>query len=137
MKQKRWFLGLYLIIAVIFGFLGLVDSVLTYFAIAPNYALYYSMAIAVFSFVFFFFNIFSLTVFRHHGVEKIAYVLPAYYLICYVLFFILSFALAEITVGWVTNALIAANSLTSLFEICFGLYLIKKIGYKKESGSPQ
>lgn len=135
MKQKRWFLGLYLIIAVIFGFFGLVDNILAYFAIAPNYALYYSAAIAVFSFVFFFFNIFSIAVFRHHNVEKIAYVLPAYYLICYVMFFIISFTLAEITVNWVTNTLMGASALTSLFEMGFGLYLLKRLRYQNENKS--
>ncbi|MEW5896242.1 MAG: hypothetical protein AB1668_00990 [Nanoarchaeota archaeon] len=136
MKQKRWFLSLYLVVAVVFGVLGLIESILAYFTTAPqiipNYAYYYSLAMAVFSFLFFFFNIFSIAVFRHHGVVRIAYVLPAYYLICYVLFFILGFAFAGITVGWVTNALIAASTLTSLFEIGFGLYLMKRFVFKKE-----
>ena len=86
------------------------------------------------SFVYFFFNIGSIAVFRYHRVERIAYVLPIYHLIA-ILFFI-SIGLILMSLGtvseWVLGSLRVMGISTSLFEIVFSLYLLNRIGFTRE-----
>lgn len=128
MKTKKEFLKVYLIIALIYGILGLIDGSFIFFNFTNNL---FSLILAFLSFIFFFFNIISLIIFRHHYVPKLAYVLPIYHLITYCLFFGVGFYLFfkpdfyDLT--WIP--LMITGIVFSLLEIMFCIYLLKKTDF--------
>jgi len=127
MMKKRGFLKVYLFIALAFGILGLIDSILATIKISSDI---YSTILVPLTFLFFLFNIVVIPVFHQHRIERIAYVLPIYHLASYILFFGLGLwlGIAELlTSFWII--LIIIGSLTSLFEIGFSSYLLKKFGF--------
>ena len=123
MKPKRGFLKFYLVIALLMGFLGLLDNV---FAVVNFTLLLYRYSVVTILFLFFFFNVSALAVFRHHRVEHIAYVLPIYHLLSYLLFIGVGAVIIfiETTPEFLTIGIILAGFLSSLFEILFSGYLL-------------
>jgi len=125
MGIKLGFFRTYLYSVIIIGLIGLADAVLTFLRIhLPLYARLVSLLL----FLFFFFNIFSMAVFRKTGLPRVAYILPLYYVISYVLFLSLGIYLAitAIIPSWLSLTLIGIQLASSLFEIVFSLYLLTK-----------
>lgn len=128
MHHKTGFLKAYLIITLLMGFLGLLDNSFVIVNFTP--LLYQYIAATILS-LFFFFNLSSLFVFRHHGVERIAYVLPVYHLLSYLLF---------IGIGGIISSrgttpelwrmiLLGVGFLSSLFEVAFSSYLLYRADF--------
>ena len=122
------FLRTYLFSVIIIGLIGLADAMLTYMKIAPPL---YVKIVPLLLFLFFFFNIFSIAIFRRHPLERIVYILPIYHIITYIIF--LSLGLYLIIRGtipdWLSLALIGMQVVSSLFELSFSLYLLRKSGF--------
>lgn len=141
MKQpKKKFLQVYLIIALIFGFISFADNTFIFLSntfdgtfLNLNNEIY-TLVLAALSFLFFFFNLTSIMVFKHQRVEKIAYVLPLYHLLNNVLF--VGIGLILNILNTVSNAVwmgvIVAGILCSLFEIGFSSYLLKRVSSPPE-----
>lgn len=128
MKSGYGFLRVYLYSVVFIGLIGLADALLTFFAISP---LLYVRIVSLLLFLFFFFNIFSLAVFRRHPLPKIVYVLPIYHIVSYIFFLSLGLYLVitGINPSWLSFALIGLQLVSSLFELSFSMYLLKKFDY--------
>lgn len=128
MHSRTGFLRAYLIIALLMGFLGLLDNIFALVNVTP--ALYQDIVVTIL-FLFFFFNLYSIIIFRRHKVERIAYVLPIYHLLSYALF--VSFGITVIFVAatpeWLATALIGLGFASSLFEIVFSAYLLTKLDF--------
>lgn len=131
MRQRYWFLKFYLIVALIFGFLSLSDNLLTTLKIDLNI---YNLTLLIMGFFFFFFNIAAIPLFHHHHVERIAYVLPIYHIVTYLIFLGLGLylALLENVDGWIWTSLLVIGFITSIFEMVFSAYLLKRMFKKKE-----
>ena len=127
MKPRRWFLRIYLILALIFGLLGLSDSILSLLEVSSAI---YSLIMVLVPFLFFFFNIIAIPTFHHHRAEKIAFVLPIYHIVTYILFIGLAFVLFSMDNihKLVETGIITIGLLTSAFEIGFSIYLLKRFG---------
>lgn len=122
MKRKRNFLLVYLSLALLLGFVGIVSDLIGLLGKVSNIHFYIMGNLVL---LFFLFNVVAIPVFHHLKLERIVYVLPIYYLVSYVLFFILGLVLT------ITEAMIGIftiiSILTSVFEIGFSIYLIKKL----------
>ena len=125
MRPRYWFLKFYLIVALILGVLSLSDSIFSALDININV---YNLTLLIIGFFFFFFNIIAIPLFHHHHVKKIAYVLPIYHIITYLLFLGLGFYLAALqnVDSLIWNSLTITGFITSIFEIVFSLYLLRK-----------
>ncbi len=122
MKTKMNFLRVYLYLAISFGIMGILDEILIYFNLTFHSSIFSLLLIA-----FFFFNIISIAFFHHHRIQRIAYVLPIYYLISYLTFNIFALILLKynLFVNW--NILLTIIAfLSSIFEIGFSSYLLDK-----------
>jgi len=128
MRRILGFLKTYLVVSLIFGMVDLADNILTFLKFNDSW---YAVAISIFFFLFFFFNILSLIIFRYHRVPRIAYVLPFYYLVSYVLFILIALSLTLLTVlpPWLVPATVVLGVITSLFEMGFSIYLLQKIDF--------
>lgn len=127
-KKKDKFLFIYLIVVLGFGGMGLIDSSLRLLGFSLEA---YAPIILALSGLFFFFNIFGLVHFMQEKLEKITWVLPIYHILSFVLFFLLGVVLGVmglmkegvvVILGWL-------GILTSVFEIGFGLYLLKRFKF--------
>ena len=125
MENKKRFLQVYLIIALLFGVLGVIDALLNFFG---SYPPTYGLIIAGFAFVFFIYNLFALVHFMQDKLEKITLVLPIYHLVSYFVFFMLGLVLVIMGVlgGLVLWGLNIIGLLASLFEIVFAGYLLRR-----------
>ena len=128
MKPRMRFLQIYLIIALMIGFLGLLDNLFA--LISFTHPIYQSIVVAIL-FLFFFFNIFSLAIFWHHRVPRAAYVLPVYHLLSYLLLVSIGGVIAYLSaipeLG--RNIILAGGFLSSLFEVAFSSYLLYKLDF--------
>jgi len=117
------FLKTYLIIALMIGFLGLLDGALSIIGFSSQI---YQLSLAAILFFFFFFNIYVLTALRRHHATRIAYVLPVYHLASYVLFVIMGIVIAttESNPAWLSSVLLGLGIATSLFELAFSASLL-------------
>ena len=70
-EKKLKFLRIYLILTLVFGVIGLSDSILSLLKIS---SLTYSIILGTLAFVFFFFNIFALVHIMQEKLEKITWV---------------------------------------------------------------
>ncbi|MEK6940242.1 MAG: hypothetical protein AABX31_05960 [Nanoarchaeota archaeon] len=125
MKSGHGFLRKYLYIVIIIALIGISDAMLTFLKVSfPLYA----RIIPLVLFLFFFFNIFAIAIFRRHQVGKIVYVLPIYYIISYLLFLSLGLYLVVrgIIPTWLSYTLIGIQAAFSLFELSFSVYLLMK-----------
>ena len=132
MKTKRWFLKTYLIAALAYGLLGLIDSGFVIFRFQSTA---FTRVLFSISFLFFFLSIAAIAFFGHHRVQRIAYVLPIYHLVSYLFFIVLGFILASMETfqKWVWLSLLIIGILTSLFEIIFSVYLMAATAFSAES----
>jgi len=131
MKTPLRFLRFYLVTALLIGAINLSDSLLALININSSI---FSLVLMILSFLFFFFNILSITIFHHQKVARIAYFLPVYYIASYVIFFILSSILIFRTVQPIVwNILIGVGIATSLFEMIFSTYLLRKFSRSSET----
>jgi hypothetical protein len=124
MEKKKSFLQIYLWITLFFGFLGLLDNTLNFF----NLNHIFSTFVVIVAFSFFIFNIVALIIFFRSPLKKIYFVLPIYHLLTYIFFVGLGIYLlvSNLTLGWITLTLIITGIITSIFEIVFSIYLLKK-----------
>jgi len=124
------FLRTYLFSVIIIGLIGLTDAVLTFLKITPAL---YTRIVPLLLFLFFFFNIFSIAIFRRHPLERIVYILPIYHIITYIIFLSLGLYLiiSGIIPDWLSLALIGMQVVSSLFELSFSVYLLKKFAPQK------
>ena len=121
--EKKRFLQIYLVLVIIFGLLGLVDNLLGVEGTAPKV---YSYLMLLLTLLFFLFNILAIAIFHHDRVQRLAYVLPIYHIITFVLFT----GMSTVLVKWISElwmGLIGLGFLTSLFEILFGFYVLAKV----------
>ena len=125
MKKKKGFLKTYLLLALIFGLYGLLDSVLTFFNVLNNIYVYLAF---ILPFLFFVFSIIAIPIFHHQRLERIVYVLPIYHILSYLIFFAFAFILSFFWLvhGWIWILIIILGFLTSIFEIWFSYYLLKR-----------
>ena len=123
MKEKRGFLKVYLYLALIFGVIHFVDSILTWTNV-PNAI---NWIISILTIFFFIFNFVTISFFHHHNVLNIHHYLPKIYIFNYALMFILSltFIFTEITPIITGIILFILNLTIALFLIIFSTYLIK------------
>ena len=131
MSHSTKFLQVYLYLALAFGLLGLLDSIFTVSNFMPPL---YVMSILAVSVLFFIFNIITIPLFMHQRVPRLAFVLPIYHVVSFMLFFGLGVALFVFNMAgkpmWVW-AMISVGIMASLFEIIFSLYLLRKLGFRK------
>ena len=127
-KIMSRFLGIYLLAVIIFGILGLIDSLLSIFRFTSSF--FYTFIFLIVNTFFFFFNLFMLLHFIRNKIEKITCVLPIYHLSIYLLFFIVgvSLGMAGLFAAWITPLAII-GILTSLFELTFGFYLLRRFEF--------
>ena len=123
MTQKRGFVKFYLFLTIIFGILGIIDSLLVVFQIQSTI---YDRIMGILLLLFLFFNLMAIALFQYYRVERIAFVLPIYHIISYGLFVFIGFWLIfkAITSAWVSPVLIVVGIATSLFEILFSIYVL-------------
>ncbi len=123
MKPKHGFARTYFIIAIIFGLLGLVDSMLNFFDVELPW---YAATLSILLFFFLILNITAIIFFHHHHVHTIAFVLPVYHIISYVLFVGLGIwiAVTQFTAPWLDVTLTGTEVVTSLFEVLFSFYVL-------------
>jgi len=129
MERKRGFLKVYLFIALILGIIGFIDTLLNIFDFKVDI---YLFIISMISLLFFFFNIIAIPIFHRYQEEKIAYVLPLYHLISYLVFLILGIVLISLglaAASWLGIVTIIIGFLTSFFEIGFSAYLLKRFEF--------
>ncbi len=128
MRPRLGFLHFYLYCTLIIGLLGLTDALLTFLKITP---LLYVRIVTLVLFLFVFFNILSIALFRRQNLEIIVYVLPIYHIASYVLFLSLGLYLAftAIIPLWLSFVLIGLQVVSSLFELGFSIYLLQKFDY--------
>lgn len=126
MEKKRGFIKAYLIIALIFGVVGLIDTSLTFLKLD---SLIYASIMGMIVILFFLFNLLSLFLLIRYQAEGIYFILPIYHLLLYSALFALSFlvSIVESLANFSWSVFIAIGYLTALFEISFSLYLLKRI----------
>ena len=124
-EKKLGFFKIYLIIALAFGVIGLSDSLLSLFQISSTI---YEIVVGILAFLFFFFNIFALVHIMQDKLEKITWILPLYHLLSAILFTFVGIILS--LKGLLTNGVLLSfgiiGILTSVFEVLFSLYLLKR-----------
>ena len=126
MPKKRGFLLTYLVLAIFVGVLSLVDSILAFLEITSNIFLIFLSIILI---MFFFLSIVAIALFHHHRIERLAYVLPVYYIISYLVFFGIGalITLKQIDSSAVFISLTIIGLLASFFEIGFSIHVIRKL----------
>ena len=127
MKSGLGFLRTYLYVIMIISLLGLTDAVLHFLKITP---ILYARIVPLVLFLFFFFNLFSIIIFRRRQLKRIVYLLPIYYLVSYIIFLSIGLGLSitGYTTTWLSFALIGIQAASSLFELGFSIYLLTKPG---------
>ena len=129
MRPRTRFFKNYLYIALLFGILGLTDTILSVLLSSTNQI--YAYIIGAAAFLFFFFNLAAIVIFKYSRAERIAYILPVYHLISYLFFFMVGLVLllAGQTPEWLRLFLIILGIIASIFEIGFSFYLLKKLDF--------
>ncbi len=127
-KKGRQFLGIYLLLAFVFGVLGLVDSSFSLFNFGSSNI--YEFIVLFLGFAFLFFNIFAIIHFINNKLEKITLALPIYHILSYgiLLFFGFVIGLYGLSNGMLFS-LSLVGMLTSGFEIVFSIYLLKRFEF--------
>lgn len=127
-KVMNRFLGIYLLTAIIFGMLGLTDSLLSIFRFTSSF--FYDFIFLIVNTFFFFFNLFILIHFIRYKIEKITWILPIYHLSLYLLFFVVGIymGMAGLFADWIIPLAII-GIVTSLFELAFGFYLLRRFEF--------
>lgn len=124
MPPKNRFLHFYLVTALLFGTLGLFDSLFTLTATPPAvYVTTLSLLLAA----FFLLNLAAFFTFWHQQLEKVALVLPIYHILSFLLFVVLSLFLIRDSLpesAWINFPV--AGILLSLFEMAFSAYLLHR-----------
>lgn len=125
MLERRQFYQIYLIIALGFGGIGLLDSFLQ-FCVSCKGA--YQTEISLISFMFVLINIIAIPYFWYNKMESFAYLLPVYHLSVYSLLTIFGIFLAmkSLVEGSTITGFIIAGMLASLFEITLTVFLMRK-----------
>jgi len=114
-------LEIYLYTALLFGIIGLIDSI-----IAPLFQLpiIYFNILSTLLFIFFIFNIIALVLFFNKKLAKKFLILPTYHLLMFIL---------SLTLSWLvgSNILFSLSIIigifTSLFETVFSIYLLTNL----------
>ncbi len=128
MAEKKGFLLVYLFLAGLAGLFGIIDNSLVFFESAGRM---YLSAVSLALLFYFCFNLLAIVVFYRQRQEPLAYVLPLYHLLTIILFSLIGLYFASGTSFFVRVSLLIIGYLTSLFEIGFSAYLLKKFGMIK------
>jgi hypothetical protein len=125
MKNKRILAKWYVLGALFFGVLGLIDTLITYYS-TPT--LLYLNFISFLFLLFFLANIFFLFYFIHNRLKSIFFILPIYHILLYIILSIIGIVVVfkEITTPSVALGFSVTAGITSIFEIIFSLYLLGK-----------
>jgi len=121
--DKHLTLKVYLVLALLFGLWGIVDILLSWLSIGSGI---YLKIITVCSLLFILFNIIIIPLFHHQRQERIAYVLPAYYLISSAIYLLLGVLAIYFTTmpSWSFELLFVLSLVSGLFETVFSAYLL-------------
>ena len=125
MGPRLGFLRIYLFSVLFIGLIGLADAGLTFFRISSPL---YVRIVTFLLFLFFFFNIFSIAIFRKYPLPRIVFVLPIYHISSYILFLSLGLFLTikNVIPPCLSYALIGMQVVSALFEMSFSIYLLTK-----------
>ena len=125
MSDRRRFFQIYLIIALGFGGIGLLDSFLQFCVSCQGT---YQTEISLISFIFLLLNIIAIPYFWYNKMELMAYLLPVYHISMYSLLSLFGIILAmkSLVQGPTVTGFIIAGMLASLFEITFTVLLMRK-----------
>ena len=126
MVQKRGFLKLYLITTLVIALLALINDALFLMGVSVTVS---TFSFSIFYFLFFFLSIIAIPLFHHFNIERIAYILPVYFIISYLIFSGVGGYLSakNLTEGNILLILGVVSIISSLFEGFFSVYLIKKL----------
>lgn len=124
MPGKKRFLKFYLITALLFGCLGVVDGMLPFLFTLP---VAYLNVLAILTVLFFLLNLTAFFTFWHQQQRKITYVLPFYHIFSLILFIVLSSLFSYNTLPANLLAFFPAIGIVlSVFEIFFSGYLLRR-----------
>ena len=128
MRMNLPFLRIYLYLVIFLALVGITDAVLT--VLSVNLLLYVRV-IPLLLFLFFFVNILSIAIFRRHHLPRRMYVLPIYLVTSYIIFLCLGIGLAVTGFNpvWLSPVLISIQAASSLFELGFSVYLLRKLDF--------
>ncbi len=126
MPEKREFLRVYLILALVIGIVAFADNILRLFKLTPKI---YVAITSVLFFLFFIISIIAIPLFVHHHAGGVVYILPIYYLVVYLFFSLLGLVLSFLPVLASRAELILtiAGFLTAIFQIVFAVYVLEKV----------
>jgi hypothetical protein len=116
---KKWFLISYLVLALLYGIVGVMDGIVVILQEVSNR---YLALVSIIGLLFFLFNFLAIAWFHHHQVPKLAHYFPLYHLIIYVLFFV-----AGILTESLSSFLVYLGLLLSVGEVIFVFYLFAKL----------
>lgn len=135
MPEKREFLRVYLILALLIGILAFANNILRLFKFTPKI---YIAITSVLFFLFFLVSIIAIPLFVHHHVGGVVYILPIYYLVVYLFFSLLGLVLSFLPVLASRAELILtiAGFLTAVFQIVFAAYVLEKVKPTASSTNP-
>lgn len=127
MERLQKFLRTYLIIAIFYALLGVLDSILQ---LTKYVTPFYTGLLSFMTFLFFLFNIIALVVLYKSIQERITLVLPVYHLALFLFFFLFGIVTASLAIKENLFFGIALFGLiSSLAELGFSYYLMKKLGF--------
>ncbi len=127
MERLQKFLRTYLIIAILYALLGVLDSILQLIKyVTPMY----TGLLSFMTFLFFLFNIVALVVLYKSNQERITLVLPVYHLALFLFFFLFGIVTASLAIKENLFFGIAIFGLiSSLAELGFGYYVLRKFRF--------
>jgi hypothetical protein len=127
MEKRMRFLRLYLIVAIIFALLGLLDSILT---LTGTLSTAYTYFISILAVAFFIFNIVAVVKFLRNKLENIVLILPIYNIAMYIIFFAIgihaTYALTRESIFFYSAIV---GLVTSLAELVFAGYLLRRFKF--------
>lgn len=127
MERLQKFLRTYLIIAILYALLGVLDSILQ---LTKYVTPMYTSLLSFLTFLFFLFNIVALVVLYKSYQEKITLALPVYHLALFLLFFLFGLATASLAIKEnLFFGMAIFGLISSLAELGFSYYLMKKRGF--------
>jgi len=135
MNIKRGYVQAYVLLALLFVIINVTNDVLGYLEISIPYG---EGILALVTFLFFAYNIVTVTYFVRGSAPGMLLVLPVYYVISVLLFFALGLILGTFNVLESAGFyLLLASVALSIFEIYFIIYLMFSYEPSPEEANPQ
>jgi hypothetical protein len=125
MIPKRTFLFAYLLLAIAYSLISILDSILN---LSANCLCVYQTQIALISALFFATTIIFILIFWYHRMHKLAFLLPAYHITMSTLFFLTGsiFALNGSFSQYVINVFLYIGIFLGLIELALAMYVLRK-----------